>query len=432
MITKKILRTTGLILISALLTLSLCSCAQDNPTERTETKSALETYWSDSYDGELGSVVKGSDMYLGGKKYNAVALNCYDLLTQTYAKAKVDDAFRLLEKLAEEKVPVVRFTVIGHGYKDYRTFFSAKERYMGFLEQIFEKADELHVGLIPCFFWLHYGLPDYFDAPIRSWNDENSETVQFAMSFTDELVTMMKDHKSIWGYELGNEYNLACDLNEEHLPPLPENSSRTRTLEEDGFTMEDFNKILQMWGERVREIDNGNRLLTSGNAIFRNSQYNLAENGSWTYDTAEQKKQITQRMHPSPLNTVSEHLYHWDDGTDEYKIMENGETVQQNFVEHVRMMSNFCKELGKAYFVGEFGYDRFTVFETNERYMIFRKMAFAAVDEDIPLMLIWNFSLGVFETEGSFYPNDELTPLIFDLIREVNQMFEQNNSAAEK
>lgn len=432
MIIKKLLRTVGLFLASALPALSLCACAQGTPTEPTETKSAFETYWSDTYDGELGLTVKGSDMYLAGKKYNAVALNCYDLLTQTYATNKIDDAYRLLERLSEEKVPVIRFTVIGHGYKDYRIFFSAKERYMGFLEQILDKADKLHVGLIPSFFWLYNGLPDYLDAPIRSWNDENSETVKFAMSFTDELVTMMKDHKSVWGYEFGNEHNLACDLPEKHLPPLPENSSRTRSMEEDGFTMDDYNKILTVWGERVRAIDSGDRLLTSGNAIFRNVQYNLAENGKWDIDTAEQKKQITETMHPSPLNTVSEHLYHWDDGTDEYKITENGETVQQNFVEHVRLMSDICEELGQAYFVGEFGYDRFTVFETNERYMIFRKMAMAAVEEDIPLMLIWNFSLGVVETEVTFYPDDELTPLVFDLIREVNQMFEQNNSAAEK
>ena len=28
----------------------------------------------------------------------------------------------------------------------------------GFLEQILDKADELHVGLIPSFFWLYNGL----------------------------------------------------------------------------------------------------------------------------------------------------------------------------------------------------------------------------------------------------------------------------------
>ena len=118
MIIKKLLRTVGLFLASALPALSLCACAQGTPTEPTETKSAFETYWSDTYDGELGLTVKGSDMYLAGKKYNAVALNCYDLLTQTYATNKIDDAYRLLERLSEEKVPVIRFTVIGHGYKD--------------------------------------------------------------------------------------------------------------------------------------------------------------------------------------------------------------------------------------------------------------------------------------------------------------------------
>lgn len=430
---KKFLRQVCILCAFLLASLAFCACSESNtpPNPTTDSRSALEKYWSDDYAGEKGLIVRGSNMYLADKKFNAIALNCYDLLTQTYATNKIDDAYRLLETLNKEKVPVIRFTVIGHGYKDYKIFFSAKEQYMNFLDQICQKAEELHIGLIPSFFWLYNGLPDYLDQPIRSWADENSETAQFALSFTEELVTMMKDYKSIWGYELGNEYNLDCDLpSENFLPPLPEGSVRVRSIEEDAFTSDDFNTVLNFWAKKVKSIDDSDRLLTSGNAILRYNQYNLAETRSWDVDTAEQKEKITKKMHPEYINTVSEHLYHFDDETNEYLIVENGKEIRQDFTQHIHLMSEICKKLNKVYFVGEFGYDRFTVFETNERIMIMRKMSFAALEEDVPLMLIWNFSLGILKTEVTFYPEDDLTPLVFELIREINNEFEIKNAAA--
>lgn len=403
-----------------------CACAKEE--EQPQDKSAQEIYWSDGYRGDKGLTVRGSQTYLAGKKYNAIGLNVYDLLTQTYATGKIEDAYRALKILHDEQVPVVRFTVVGHGYKDYRIFFSEKEKYLNFLDLICRKAEELRVGLIPCFFWLTNGLPDYIDAPIRSWNDKSSKTSVFALDFTQTLVSKFKDYKSVWGYEFGNEHNSACNLQEKHLPPLPENSARTRSLEEDGLTADDISAAMSFWADKVRSVDPSPRLVTSGNSILRNSQYHLAEKGTWEVDTAAQKELITAKLHPDGVNTVSEHLYHFDDGTSEYLITENDEPLQQNFIEHIRMMSEICKKLGKAYFVGEFGYDRFTIFETDERIMTMRKMALAALDADVPLMLVWNFSLGVVETEVTFYPQDKLTPLVFDLIREINADFAQNNA----
>lgn len=222
-----------------------------------------------------------------------------------------------------------------------------------------------------------------------------------------------------------------CDLpSENFLPPLPEGSVRVRSIEEDAFTSDDFNTVLNFWAKKVKSIDDSDRLLTSGNAILRYNQYNLAETRSWDVDTAEQKEKITKKMHPEYINTVSEHLYNFDDETNEYLIVENGKEIRQDFTQHIHLMSEICKKLNKVYFVGEFGYDRFTVFETNERIMIMRKMSFAALEEDVPLMLIWNFSLGILKTEVTFYPEDDLTPLVFELIREINNEFEIKNAAA--
>ena len=143
------------------------------------------------------------------------------------------------------------------------------------------------MGIIPSFFWLIQCVSDYYREPMRAWGDETSLTRRFMREFTADMTALLKDCQSIWGWEFGNEYNLGADLPNaaENRPPLYDGSPRDAS---DCITLTDIESAFGEFSEIVRENDPHDRMITSGNATLRASQYNMHAYGAWIQDTEEE------------------------------------------------------------------------------------------------------------------------------------------------
>ena len=115
----------------------------------------------------------------------------------------------------------------------------------------------------------------------------------------------------MFAWEFGNEFNLSCDLPNapELVPALPVGSKRPARTEEDYLSVEDVSFALGEFSSVIRKIDDTGRMITSGNATLRPSQYNQWFYGTWQQDTVAQFKKITGMFTPDGVDTVCEHVY---------------------------------------------------------------------------------------------------------------------------
>ncbi len=387
------------VLLSGCLLFALTACRTNEPPE--DTRTPWEKYWAEE-NTDLGVSVQNGNTYLCGSQYNFVGLNCYNLLTVAYSSHKADDSLEMLDNMADRGVTFVRFNLVGHSSRDWAEFEQNRQSQLDVLERILDRADERHVLLLPSFFWLSYGLTDYFEEKETAWNDQKSKTFTYAMNFTDTMFEIMKDHKCIAGWEFGNEYNLEVDI-----PNRKEISAA------------DVNFAFEKWATKVRTADEHGRMITSGNAILRKTQYHLYTEKNWTTDTLEQKKEITALFHPDPMDVVSEHIYGLKNGG--FVVNEKNEEVKLTYREYVQMMRGIATELNKAYFIGEYGFDWYdaSLTETDKK-TEYRKMTIDGMEAGANIMLIWNYAKGGAEAvECSFDENSPLCGYIFDLVAEM-------------
>jgi hypothetical protein len=138
-----------------------------------------------------------------------------------------------------------------------------------------------------------------------------SQTVGFLQSYTEALVKALKDYKAIFAWEFGNEFNLSCDLPNaaEHMPALPVGSKRTERTKEDYLSAVDVQFALGKFSETILRMDDTGRMITSGNATLRTSQYHQYYENSWGQDSLLDYKKITSMFTPDGVDAVSEHVY---------------------------------------------------------------------------------------------------------------------------
>jgi hypothetical protein len=167
------------------------------------------------------------------------------------------------------------------------------------------------VGLVPSLFWHLAMVPDLVGEPCDQWGNPASKTHEFMRTYTREVVTRYKDSPAVWGWEFGNEFNLAADLPNaaSHRPQIvpklgtPENRSAR-----DEITHEFLRTALSEFAREVRRHD-PYRFVTSGNSIPRASAWHNWKERSWKPDTPEQFAEILAFENPDPLNVISIHAY---------------------------------------------------------------------------------------------------------------------------
>lgn len=381
-----------------------------NTTEITGDVEPMEDYWENTTDFGI-TVDANGVMKLSGKDVYLAGVNCYNLFNQCFDDFSSTKAKQTLDVLKENGVPLVRFNCGGYSYDYIQLYMQNPTAYLDLLREIVDYARELEIGLIPSFFWLYHAVPDYYDEPLRSWGRSDSQTVQFLCDYTTAVVSRLKDSKAIFAWEFGNEFNLSCDLPNvtEHLPALPPHSTRTARTEEDYLSAEDVSYALTRFSQTIRVLDDSGRMITSGNATLRPSQYNQLKYNTWEQDSYEEYKQITAMFAPEGVNTISEHVYFQSQTT-------FGQPLSLS--QYLSYVTQAAKELKKAYFVGEWGGG------SSDDMSYYREIGNDFVDASVQVCLLWNFNLEEGSVEYSFSADSSRGQKLFTVLAEMNHRYQ--------
>jgi len=121
-------------------------------------------------------------------------------------------------------------------------------------------------ALIASLFWNINAFGDYCGEPLDANERPDSRTMQLRYRYINDVVSRYRSSPAIWGWEVGNELNLAVDL------------LRTRFVGVEGrerlFDTSLLTNYYRLVGEAIRSLD-PHRLITGGDAAPRTASMAL-------------------------------------------------------------------------------------------------------------------------------------------------------------
>jgi hypothetical protein len=282
-----------------------------------------------------------------GKPYRGIGVNYFDAFYRTL-KDHEDTSYREgFAELARRGIPFARFMACGFWPKDNALYFEDRERYFELLDGVVRAAEDEGIGLVPSLFWHTATVPDMVGEPVDRWGDPDSKTRDFMSTYVREVVTRYRTSPAIWGWEFGNETNLAADLPNaaKHRPKVvPALGTPGSRSARDEMTHDIMVAALEGFVREVRRHD-PHRLVTSGHSCPRPSAWHQWKERSWKQDSEAEHAERLLLDHPAPIDTISVHVY-WSSSK------RFGREVP--VAEFLRLASRTARDEGKALFVGEF------------------------------------------------------------------------------
>ena len=324
----------------------------------------------------LGLIVSpDGELLKDGKPFRGIGVNVFDLFKRTLADPLDTSYEQILETLAEYKIPFVRLAACGFWPIDMELYRSDTEAYFRRMDRVVEAAERHGVGLIPSIAWRLATIPDLVGEPVDQWGNPDSQTHRFLRTYTRRIVTRYVGSPAIWGWELGNEFNLAADLPNaaEHRPwVVPARGTPTTRTARDDLTHAMFRTAIVAFAEEVR-LHDPHRMLSTGNSLPRASAWHQMHEGSWRRDTPEQSAQMLRDDNPDPCDTISVHWYEGLEDAPPYVAME--------------VAIEAAREIGKPLFVGEFGVPGPPTPQAVEMFAEMLK----TIENHVPLSALWVF-----------------------------------------
>jgi len=317
----------------------------------------------------------GSDgsLRLNGSPYRGIGVNYYDAFVRTLAEPPAQSSEAGFAALAAHRISFARFSAGGYWPADWGLYLTNRAEHFRRLDDVFRSAESHGVGLIPSLFWLTSTVPDLMQEPVSSWGDTNSRAYAFMIRYTREVVERYRTSPAVWGWEFGNEYNLAADLPNaaEHRPAaVPHLGTPATRSKLDELSHAMIRTALQGFACEVRRLD-PDRVIVSGNAFPRLSAWHQAVQGTWDTDTPSQSAEMLAADNPSPINTLSVRGY--DLKTDLGRIPQ---------------AMAVAAALKKPLFVGEFGVPGPP---STENRAAFSSVLQCLVTNQVPLAALWVF-----------------------------------------
>ena len=367
----------------------------------------------------------------------AFGANYYDAFTR-YLKDVNDTTFvQGFDYLSTHHIPVVRVLAAGFWTNDWKLYFTNKTEYYRRLDYFVQQAELSGVGLILDLFWsvtapgeivddavaAGYLVPGQDFVPANPLNTDrngnstyaeykrdlgrtNSGTIALIACYTREVVSRYAASPTIWGWEFGNEYNLAVDhpnlqsMRECRVAStgmtLPNTSTNLAVLPAwtgpDDLVRADVRTAKETFARAVRSID-GWRLIMSGDSIPRPSAYNNWKSHTWTKDSRAQHSQVLPVDDPDPMNTVTVHVYPGSPEDAAVVYFTDGPVTNQWLTGQYKALLDYyatnSMTLGRPLIVGEWG--AIGDGTAADEKTTFRRMMQALIDSQVQLSLMWTF-----------------------------------------
>jgi hypothetical protein len=360
----------------------------------------------------LGLTIVDGVLLHDGKPYRGIGVNYFQLFERTLQHPDDTTSLQGLARLAQAGIPFVRFMGCGFWPVEFELYRQDKAAYFQRMDRVIETAEKHHLGLIPSLFWYLATVPDLVGEPLDQLGNPQSKSIAWIRRYTEEMVTRYKDSPAIWGWELGNEYNLAADLPNaaQHRPPVWPNlkTAATRTAR-DELTSPQMLVVLREFAQTVRKHD-PTRIILSGHSLPRSSAFHNTHERSWKEDTLEQFGEILARDNPDPIGILCVHVY-----PHEKHRYPGG---AKNIAELMRILQSFSHQSHKPLFVEEFGAGK--ALDREQERMVLDELLAAIEREQVPLAAFWSFDLPQQESEGSV-SFDNQRAYVLDLLARANR-----------
>lgn len=333
-----------------------------------------------------GLTAHGATLLKDGRPVRAIGANYFDLFGRVLKNPEDHTSLDGLERLARAGIPFVRFRACGFWPVEWDLYLKDKPEYFARMDRVVRAAERDGIGLIPSLFWTLATVPDVVGEPLDQLGNPQSKTAAFIRQYTAEVVGRYKDSPAIWGWEMGNEYNLAADLPNaaEHRPPvLPRLKTAASRSARDELSSAQMVTAFKVFAEAVRKVD-PSRIIVTGNSVPRPGAWHNTAEKSWKRDTPEQFRQVLLRDNPAPIDTVTVHLYPGEGRNEAYPA--GAKTLD----ELVALAQADAAGAGRPLFIGEFGASR----QMGEKSLeSFKKMLAAIEQHHVALAAFWVFDL---------------------------------------
>lgn len=333
------------------------------------------------------SVSTAGQLLLNGNEFYGIGVNYFNAFTRTLEVGQLDDrSYEIgFAYLKERDIPFIRFSLNGYWPKNWDLYKNNPDRFYKNLDTFVKTAEEYGIGLIPSFFWHNSTIPDLVGESVNQWGNVNSKTHKFMRKFIQEIVVRYRDSQAIWGWELGNEFNLLVDLpgDDSNLPPVvPSLGTPTYRTKEDKLSTSDLLVMLKSFANEIRKYDHS-RIIISGNAIPRPAAWHLKQNRQWTTDTKEQFIQMLGVQNMDPVDNLSVHIY--PSASDEAYFSDGKEDIDGI----IKACMDASRQLKKPLFVGEWGAQE--VLYGSETPNKFKVILSSIEENQVPLSAMWVF-----------------------------------------
>jgi len=348
-----------------------------------------------------------------GQPYRGIGANYFSLFSRQLRDPANTTGLAHLKELAQARIPFVRFMGCGYWPMEQNLYLTDRAAYFQRLDQVVQAAEHEGIGLIPSLFWHYATVSDLVGEPLDELGNPQSQSIAYIRRYTQDVVCRYKDSPAIWGWEFGNEYNLACDLPNaaDHRPPVvPQLGTARQRTAHDELKYAQYATALAAFAQTVRQWD-PSRIILSGNAIPRPSAWHNVHEGSWTPDTADQFAGILARDNPDPLDTICVHIYPEAKGR-----YAGGATSLSQVIGLARQRAT---AVGKPLFIGEFGVGR-DAGNREAQQAVLQQFLDALVQQQVALAAFWVFDLDQQERDWNVsFENDRA--YMIDMVRQANR-----------
>lgn len=306
-------------------------------------------------------------IYLNGELFYGMGMNWHGGVNMGHSR-DVEHLDRYFGSLRDGGIPFVR-TMIGFFYSNQiPNYLKDKEKFYEGCDLFVQKAEEYRVGIIFSLNWNYSTFCSFVGETRDKIADPYSKGNALLKQYVKEVVTRYKDSPAVWGWEIGNEGNLDCDLSTSTIKGTDLNGEMQFTS--------DMTGLYYGWlSDYIRKLD-PYRMITNGDGGYRGAwkALKLSSGRSWfPADTEEDYQELYRLMSQGSIDTLSVHYL--------------GVSEMKRFNERAR-------EMGLAYFLGEFhstegftkGYDDPNFDAANASWQGIKD---AIIDADIQIAANW-------------------------------------------
>lgn len=349
---------------------------------------------------------------LAGKPFYGMGLCFYDGFLRTIRNAKYSPYAPSLKKIAASKIPFIRVPFSGFWPNELKVYQTKPEQYFREMDLFVKTCEENKIGIIADLFWTKFSVSDVVGESVNQIGNPASKTMEYTRKYVRDVVGRYKDSPAIWGWEIGNEFNLAADLDKQGEPPLgypyvlASKGTPAQRGPADRITSQDVEVYFTEVEKVIRGID-AYRMISNGTADFRANQYHLRAHRTWTNDSEDELKAIMDVFSPRTVSVISVHVT-LDKDKDGMSQKRFNRVVE--IEELLGIYVKLAKQSNKVLYMGEFHGD------TDANFI--RKVD-AIKASGMQLSSLWNFGDAASEKTKSFSDDS----FMFTRTAEANQHY---------